>query len=536
MTIPDYIKTILNSLKQYFATKKEVRQVVSDLSKKQDELISGGASVGQFPKVKSVDSNGKPTEWDTAVAPGVGGYGYSESGNQVLLDNSVYVGEQRGWEYIEYGIPIILGNTYDVTFDGVKYSNLIAHENFDDMGRIVYIGDQELSNPPFHIDYSEQLDAILVYPEYSKIPSEVSVKIECVGEVTHQIDKKYIPTGAGLPEVDVGDDGAFLVANGDEWIKSKGGVGWSNYDQGEEIIHKINPKYISDDGYGYTYKEILAEDVSFRGELQLQDFNLVYGEKYDVTFDGVLYSNLEPYNDDGYITIGAPYGNYSDCPFNISHADNSPPYVSASGNITHVVTVSRSEEIIRKIDEKYLPETEQAQEVAIDTEPVENSTNLITSGAVFDAMQGGGGGASQRLVFEMVTTEPVTEILINKDINGLPFSLKDAYIFCCFPANPDNAENATNVWVFPDSKLGNNGRITGSLANKTVDRSAMFNIHSHETHGKTVIGCIGGVAVFAPNGFEGQIDDGFCYFNIISKTAGNSFAAGTRIVIWGVDQ
>lgn len=185
MTIPDYIKTILNSLKQYFATKKEVRQVVSDLSKKQDELISSGASAGQFPKIKSVDSNGKPTEWDTAVAPGVGGYGYSESGNQVL-----------------------------------------------------------------------------------------------------------------------------------------------------------------------------AEDVSFRGEFQLQDFNLVYGEKYDVIFDGILYSNLEPYNDDGYITIGAPYGNYSDYPFNIRHTDNSPPYVYALGNIAHVVTISRSEEIIHKIDEKYLPEND----------------------------------------------------------------------------------------------------------------------------------------------------------------------------------
>lgn len=223
------------------------------------------------------------------------------------------------------------------------------------MGRVVYIGDQSLSNPPFHIDYSEQLDAILVYPEYSKIPSEVSVKIECVGEVVHQIDKKYIPTGAGLPEVDVGDDGAFLIANGNEWIKSKGGVGWSNYDQGEEIIHKINPKYISDDGYGYTYKEVLAEDVSFKGELQLQNFNLVYGEKYDVTFDGILYSNLEPYDDDGYITIGAPYGNYLDYPFNISHTEGDPPYVYTSDNINHVVTVSRSEEIIHKIDDKYLP-------------------------------------------------------------------------------------------------------------------------------------------------------------------------------------
>lgn len=354
MIIPDYIKTIINALKQYFATKKEVRQVVSDLNKKQNELISSGASVGQFLKIKSVDASGKPTQWEPAVAPSIDGYGYSEICSQVLLDKIVYVPE-IGWEYLEYDVPLVLGNVYDITFNGVKYSNLTAHEVFDDMGRVVYVGDQNLNDPPFHVDYSEQLNAILVYPEYSKVPSEVSVKIERNREVVHQIDDKYIPSGAGLPEINNIDNGAFLVANGSQWVKSKGGVGWSSYDQDEEIVHKINPKYISDGGYGYTYKEVLVDNVSFKGEIQLENFYLVYGEKYDVTFDGIPYSNLEPYDDEGYITIGAPYGNYLDYPFNISHTEGDPPYVYTSDNINHVVTVSRSEEIIHKIDDKYLP-------------------------------------------------------------------------------------------------------------------------------------------------------------------------------------
>ena len=46
-------------------------KIKAALAKKQDPLITSGASVGQAPVIKAVDAAGKPTQWEAASAPGV---------------------------------------------------------------------------------------------------------------------------------------------------------------------------------------------------------------------------------------------------------------------------------------------------------------------------------------------------------------------------------------------------------------------------------------------------------------------------------
>ena len=164
-----------------------------------------------------------------------------------------------------------------------------------------------------------------------------------------------------------------------------------------------------------------------------------------------------------------------------------------------------------------------------------DSNGKPTAWEAVDMPSGGGGGSAQRVVVDTTLSDSASEIIIDSDSDGNVFRLREAHIVVELPANSENAESSTTVWIYPDSVGSNPLRITGSVQNKTAGRAIILNVFAIGNTAKNVIGSIGGNYVYAPNCPGGKLDDFFSYLRIESRTTGNSFAAGTRIVIWGVD-
>ena len=158
-----------------------------------------------------------------------------------------------------------------------------------------------------------------------------------------------------------------------------------------------------------------------------------------------------------------------------------------------------------------------------------------TAWQAVDMPSGGGGGSAQRVVVDTTLSDSASEIIIDSDSDGNVFRLREAHIVVELPTNSENAELSTSVWIYPDRVSSNPLRITGSMQNKTSERSIILNVFAIGNTAKNIIGSIGGNYVYAPNCPVDGLDDFFSYLRIQSRTTGNSFAAGTRIVIWGVD-
>lgn len=105
-----------------------------------------------------------------------------------------------------------------------------------------------------------------------------------------------------------------------------------------------------------TMVELLAETTvtieTDEGEGRLEMPALTIGKKYTVKLNGVVY-DLECFDDDGYRTIGAPYGDWSGYPFQIcTYEDVTSLWVQKAG--TYTVSVSCEGETIHPIEAKYL--------------------------------------------------------------------------------------------------------------------------------------------------------------------------------------
>ena len=164
-----------------------------------------------------------------------------------------------------------------------------------------------------------------------------------------------------------------------------------------------------------------------------------------------------------------------------------------------------------------------------------DDTGKPTAWQAVDMPNGGGGGSAQRVVVDTTLSDSASEIIIDRDSDGNVFRLREAHIVVELPANSENAETSTNVWIYPDSVGSNRLRMTGSVQNKTSERAIILNVFAIGNTAKNIIGSIGGNYAYAPNCIVDKLDDFFSYLRIQSRTTGNSFAAGTRIVIWGVD-
>lgn len=139
---------------------------------------------------------------------------------EVLFDQRVELEDGDG--VLSNALGLVVGETYEVTFNGTTY-NLIA-KPYDMEGTVIgnYIGDTVLAEYPFAI--------IEVYPEVSAelgVPGDPilmtrgyleSATIRIEKSVIHTIDPKFLPGGGGGKVVYYWDGDSVIVtdANGNE--------------------------------------------------------------------------------------------------------------------------------------------------------------------------------------------------------------------------------------------------------------------------------------------------------------------------------
>ena len=176
----------------------------------------------------------------------------------------------------------------------------------------------------------------------------------------------------------------------------------------KETIHRIDPKYLPEGGFGYDevgYAVILPEtevgcyndqDGAYWGDLVVPD--LIRGETYTVIWDGVEYSCVA--EDDGY--GGEKLGNFALAgvdgdtgePFFIYEEGNGAySGIAASTEGTHTITISGPGIIVHTIDSKYLP-----QNVYVNVAEELDDGTEIASHSPFELWQAYNNG--QKIFFE----------------------------------------------------------------------------------------------------------------------------------------
>ena len=145
-----------------------------------------------------------------------------------------------------------------------------------------------------------------------------------------------------------------------------------------------------------------------------------------------------------------------------------------------------------------------------------------------------GGALSWRKIADITLSESATEIVINEDVEGKPFELAIATYSWFAPANADNASANTEIWIFVNDGDNSNRFVSSIISNKTTSRTSAGQIMAGND------GCI--THAYSSDAWStGDLDDDyqdnqfFHQLKILCKTAGNSFAAGTRIIMWGFD-
>lgn len=234
-------------------------------------------------KKRAEDDNPGGGGWPADLPkPSVGGYGYAESGERTVINESVTTVDDHGMGYGHFATPFdIVDGAYTVIFNGTEYN---LNSTFNEKNGFWYLGDPPVGRPDF-----------------SRYPFIIMPTIG---------DKQMLGTeSAGDYEVTI--------------IKKP-----------SETIH--------------------VDGTFHDNELLTDEYTLIEGQKYNVMFNGIKYNNLITFDDYGYITIGSPYGKYDDYPFSISNDRNGIYlYTELDGDCTVLITTEN--EVIHKIDEKYLP-------------------------------------------------------------------------------------------------------------------------------------------------------------------------------------
>lgn len=193
------------------------------------------ASVGQTIVVKSVDENGKPTEWESAdYQPRTH---WEEYETLVLFSQheNEYGAVQTSFRFVE-------GETYDVLYNGVIYPcTAFVSGTVVLVGNIGLMGGND-TGEPFVLYNAERENAIAL--KVSDI-SDGFPSVSVVAKVAHTIPPKYLPKGIGY------DEEAVLLPE--------------------------------------TTVEVDAE----LGAAVFQDFALEAGKEYTVIYNGVEYTGVE---------------------------------------------------------------------------------------------------------------------------------------------------------------------------------------------------------------------------------------------------
>lgn len=136
----------------------------------------------------------------------VKGMGYTETSKEVIFPETEFsfehsISTQSEHRMVAGDFKLVVGNKYEVFFDGVKYE-CIAHSVYDDMGS-VYLGTYNEfgeANFPFFVLYVEFPDYDVFFEKtiVFGIPSPAETvyhTFEIVGdvEIVHTIEPKYLP-------------------------------------------------------------------------------------------------------------------------------------------------------------------------------------------------------------------------------------------------------------------------------------------------------------------------------------------------------
>lgn len=183
-----------------------------------------------------------------ANAKSTGGIGWTEQGEQtVLFDGIAHTEMDR---FIAYGeidkFEIVVGQTYSVAFDNEIFGGVIAHLGDND---VVVLGDEELSEYPFRIEYSVDNDTNILCTQNGG-----DFQLKVIGgtlETVHKIDEKYLPASGGAMVVNfTAGAGGFTADKTPQEIVSAFSSGTFVYAvlMGAQSL-TLNAAYVEDDEY-----------------------------------------------------------------------------------------------------------------------------------------------------------------------------------------------------------------------------------------------------------------------------------------------
>ena len=172
------------------------------------------AEVGQTIRVKTVDENNLPTEWeavniqadwnqnDETASDCIKNRPFGIEVGAILPETTIEVPDGSDGELpIETEIDLVEGNTYIVTWNGVEYTCVAQKWEIDGVTRGIIIGDlgfvntgELVTGEPFIIgDLNEEMAAEIGVPTVLGVfDGSTSVTVSIKGEVVKKIDNKYL--------------------------------------------------------------------------------------------------------------------------------------------------------------------------------------------------------------------------------------------------------------------------------------------------------------------------------------------------------
>lgn len=373
------------------------------------------ATPGQMIVVKSVDENGKPTEWEAIDIPEGGAQADAVQADMAQSDSSKpdYIKNRTHWKETKLtnateiiaettitgarknftGVTLEAGKTYAVTYNGETYIRKAAAYS-----TAVYIGDVSIiigtahsTGEPFCLWYNGEY---VVLNRRDNAAATISVTEGTAEEVYHQLDRRYIKDMYG-------DDFAEILPE-----------------------CQLTPM---EDGGGFVVFDPLPTDLQ-------------PGETYTINWNGAAYECVAlPYEEEG-VQMGVMLGNAGAL---TGEGDSNEPFFMAvlsseyaaamgigliayalDGSLAPTLSIMGAGGVV-KIPEKYLPNC--VVKTVNGISPDENGNVEVV---------GGGSGGGMETLVDLTLTEPVNRIdLFDTTLENFPYRELWVYTYC--PAVPD---------------------------------------------------------------------------------------------------
>ena len=329
------------------ATVTNVDTAISKVSVKSIASFGGGGSSGSVASVQSDLAQNDSTAAD--YVKGRTHYAYQEI---LLPETKVTMTQGVGQRKLEGSPEFYVGDLYIVTIDGVEY--LCSFGTLEN--GTFYYWDFIGENMPLHISsYAAGLDyGMGVFIDFDGIENPVygtyTVSVMAVAETVKQLDEKYIPDSIArvrdLPQVQqVQSDWNQSDENAPDYVKNR--THWVEKFEGTPI----NGTFQFAKGNEYFGTDIISEHGEF-----------VVGNRYTVVWDGIEYPDLICWDDGGYNTVGAPYGDFTgELPFCLwtEIFDGAVEFFAIANNdsATHNISVTGTFETYHPLDDRFIPDT-----------------------------------------------------------------------------------------------------------------------------------------------------------------------------------